>query len=147
MADRVGKKRATVANSLRLLKLPAKVQHDIKVGLLSAGHAKAILGVEDPETQEQLCDLTIHDGLSVRQLETLVRKMQINPNLKPVTAPHGGADLPENYRRLAGCFGKFCSNDISMRRSSSGKGTVTLRFNSDAEVDAFLKVLEEKLVG
>ena len=52
LAERVGKKRATVANTLRLLKLPAKVQHDIKVGLLSAGHAKAILGVESAEVQE-----------------------------------------------------------------------------------------------
>ena len=67
LADRVGKKRATVANTIRLLKLPAKVQHDIKVGLLSAGHAKAILSVDDPETQEQLCDLVIRDGLSVRE--------------------------------------------------------------------------------
>jgi len=81
LADRVGKKRATVANAIRLLKLPAKVQHDIKVGLLSAGHAKAILSVEDPETQEQLCDLVIRDGLSVRELEALVRKLQINGNV------------------------------------------------------------------
>lgn len=143
MADRVGKKRATVTNSLRLLKLPVKVQHDIKVGLLSAGHAKAILGVDDPQAQEQLCDLTIHDGLSVRQLEALVRKMQINPNLKPKSSAVS-ADLPENYRRLGDCLGKFFSNDISLRRSSSGRGTVTLRFNSDAEVDAVLRAFEEK---
>ena len=52
LAERVGKKRATVANTIRLLKLPAKVQHDIKVGLLSAGHAKAILSVDDPEAHE-----------------------------------------------------------------------------------------------
>ena len=59
MADRVGKKRASVTNYLRLLKLPAKVQHDLKVGLLSVGHAKVLLGVEDQAIQEQLCDLVI----------------------------------------------------------------------------------------
>ena len=59
MASRVGKKRASVTNFLRLLKLPAKVQHDLKVGLLSVGHAKVLLGIEDPEIQEKLCDLTI----------------------------------------------------------------------------------------
>ena len=65
MADRVGKKRASVANQLRLLKLPAKVQHDLKVGLVSVGHAKVLLAVEDPATQELLCDLIVKGGLSV----------------------------------------------------------------------------------
>ena len=75
MALRIGKKRASVTNYLRLLKLPAKVQHDLKVGLLSVGHAKVILGVEDPQLQEELCDLTVKGGLSVRQLEDKVRKL------------------------------------------------------------------------
>lgn len=52
MAERVGKKRASVTNTLRLLRLPAKVQHDLKVGLISVGHAKVILGVDDPSLQE-----------------------------------------------------------------------------------------------
>ena len=73
MAVRVGKKRASVTNYLRLLKLPAKVQHDLKVGLLSVGHAKVLLGVEDPQIQEDLCDLVIKNGLSVRQLEEKIR--------------------------------------------------------------------------
>ena len=146
MADRVGKKRATVANTLRLLKLPAKVQHDIKVGLLSSGHAKAILGVDDPATQEKLCDLVIRDGISVRELEALVRKLQINPD-----APSPGIrkedkeqHLPDEYYKLLEHIGKFFSNDISLRRTAKGKGTMTIRFDSDDEVNAFLKALEEK---
>jgi ParB family chromosome partitioning protein len=75
MAFRVGKKRASVTNFLRLLKLPAKIQHDLKVGLLSVGHAKVLLGVEDLMIQEALCDLVIKDDLSVRQLEEKVRKL------------------------------------------------------------------------
>ena len=146
MADRVGKKRATVANTLRLLKLPAKVQHDIKVGLLSSGHAKAILGVDDPATQEKLCDLVIRDGISVRELEALVRKLQINPD-----APSPGIrkedkeqHLPDEYYKMLEHIGKFFSNDISLRRTAKGKGTMTIRFDSDDEVNAFLKALEEK---
>ena len=69
MAVRVGKKRASVTNYLRLLKLPAKIQHDLKVGLLSVGHAKVLLGIEDIRLQEYLCDLVIKDDMSVRQLE------------------------------------------------------------------------------
>ena len=146
LADRVGKKRATVANTLRLLKLPAKVQHDIKVGLLSAGHAKAILGVEDPETQEQLCDLVIRDGLSVRELENIVRKLQVNPDAagsRLRTAPKP-QELPQDYYRILEHVGKYFSNDISLKRNASGKGVMTIRFESDEEVQKFVRALEEK---
>ena len=140
MAQRVGKKRASVANYLRLLKLPAKVQHDLKAGLLSTGHAKVLLGVEDPHIQELLCDLTIKDGLSVRQLEDKVRKLG-----KEGTAvqAYRQQDLPEDYYRVLERIGKFFDNSISLKRSPSGKGTMTIRFNSDEEVSKFLKVLED----
>ena len=75
MAIRVGKKRASVTNYLRLLKLPAKIQHDLKVGLLSVGHAKVLLGVEDAQLQEYLCDLVIKEDMSVRQLEDKIKKL------------------------------------------------------------------------
>ena len=146
LAERVGKKRATVANTMRLLKLPAKVQHDIKVGLLSAGHAKAILGVDDPDVQEQLCDLVIRDGLSVRELESIVRKLQVNPEAAGarVRAARPAAELPPDYYRILDHVGKYFSKDISLRRTASGKGVMTIRFDSDDEVSAFVKALEEK---
>ena len=146
LADRVGKKRATVANTLRLLKLPAKVQHDIKVGLLSAGHAKAILGVEEPEVQEQLCDLVIRDGLSVRELENIVRKLQTNPDATKakVRESQTPQTLPQEYYRILEHVGKYFSNDISLKRNASGKGVMTIRFDSDEEVQRFVKALEDK---
>lgn len=144
LAERVGKKRATVANTIRLLKLPAKVQHDIKVGLLSTGHAKAILGVEDPQLQEQLCDLVIRDGLSVRELESLARKMALEPRKVGGETVKKEQNLPDDYYRVLERVGKYFSNSISMKRSSSGKGSMTIRFNSDEEVAAFLKALEDK---
>jgi ParB family chromosome partitioning protein len=146
LADRVGKKRATVANTIRLLKLPAKVQHDIKVGLLSAGHAKAILGVDDPAVQEQLCDLVIRDGLSVRELESIVHKLQIDPSVagSRLRSVAKTQELPQDYLRILEHVGKYFSRDISLKRSPSGKGVMTIRFDSDEEVSAFVKALEEK---
>ena len=144
LAERVGKKRATVANTIRLLKLPAKVQHDIKVGLLSAGHAKAILSVEDPEVQEQLCDLVIRDGLSVRELESLVRKLQINPSGIKKSKEAAPQQLTDDYQRLLDRMGKYFTSEISLKRNASGKGTMTIRFNSDEEVRNFVKALEDK---
>ena len=139
LAERVGKKRATVANTIRLLKLPAKVQHDIKVGLLSAGHAKAILGVESPEVQEQLCDLVIRDGLSVRELESIVRKLQVDPDAArtKVRNARPTQELPQNYYRILEHVGKYFSNDISLKRTATGKGVMTIRFESDEEVNRF----------
>jgi ParB family chromosome partitioning protein len=140
MADRVGKKRTSITNYLRLLKLPAKVQHDIKVGLISVGHAKVLLGVEDSKTQELLCNLVINNGLSVRQLEDKVRRLA-----RQQTERHDEpADLPEEYYRVLEHMGKFFDNSISLKRSASGKGTMTIRFSSDEEIRNFLKALEDK---
>ena len=141
MAQRVGKKRASIANSLRLLKLPTKVQHDLKTGLLSTGHAKVLLSVEDPHIQELLCDLTIKEGLSVRQLEDRIRRLSGTENTKSLMVQR--QDLPEDYYRILERIGKFFDNSISLKRTSSGKGTMTIRFNSDEEVSRFLKALED----
>ena len=138
MADRVGKKRASIANTLRLLKLPAKVQHDLKVGLVSVGHAKVLLGIEDPALQEALCDAIVRNGLSVRQLEEKVRKAQETPQEK------AEQDLPDDYYRVLEHIGRYFGDNISLRRSRNGKGTITIHFNSDSEVAGFLRALEER---
>ena len=139
MAFRVGKKRASVTNFLRLLKLPAKIQHDLKVGLLSVGHAKVLLGVEDLMIQEALCDLVIKDDLSVRQLEDKVRKLSEPKKVKE----EASQDLPEDYFKVLEIVGKYFENNISLKRSKGGKGSMTIHFNSDEEVSKFLKALED----
>ena len=139
MAIRVGKKRASITNHLRLLKLPAKIQHDLKVGLLSVGHAKVLLGVEDVKLQEHLCDLVIKEGLSVRQLEEKVKKL--TAERQPVQNQE--QDLPDEYFKVLEIVGKYFENNISLKRSGSGKGTMTIHFSSDEEVRTFLKALED----
>lgn len=139
MAVRVGKKRASVTNHLRLLKLPAKIQHDLKVGLLSVGHAKVLLGVDDPKLQEYLCDLVIKEDMSVRQLEDKIKKMT-----QQKEQPEDDAqDLPDEYFKVLEIIGKYFENNISLKRSSAGKGTMTIHFNNDEEVRKFLKALED----
>lgn len=139
MAERVGKKRASITNYLRLLKLPAKIQHDLKVGLIDVGHAKVLLGVEDEELQDKLCDTVIKEGLSVRQLEELIRKGPATPRSsdKP-----GSQDLPEDYFKVLEIMGKYFSSNISLKRNGKGKGTMTVHFSSDEEMQKFLKALE-----
>ena len=139
MAVRVGKKRASVTNYLRLLKLPAKIQHDLKVGLLSVGHAKVLLGVEDAQLQEYLCDLVIKEGMSVRQLEDKIKKMSTP---KPEAADDA-QDLPDEYFKVLEIVGKYFENNISLKRSATGKGSMTIHFSNDEEVKKFLKALED----
>lgn len=146
LADRVGKKRASVTNSLRLLKLPVKVQHDLKLGLVSPGHAKALLGLEDPALQEQLCDLAVERRLSVRELEEMVRAVAAG---EPVARSESPAPLPltPSYERMLSFMGKYFSKDISVRRNASGKGSMTIRFASDKELDRFLDAFDPEHLG
>ena len=140
MAIRVGKKRASVTNYLRLLKLPAKIQHDLKVGILSVGHAKVLLGVEDPLVQEYLCDLVIKEDMSVRQLEEKIKKLSEKKN---ENTEEESQELPEEYFKVLEIVGKYFKNNISLKRSSAGKGTMTIHFSDDEEVRGFLKALED----
>lgn len=137
MADRIGKKRASVTNSLRLLRLPAKVQHDLKVGLISVGHAKVLLSLEDPILQEQICDRIIRDGLSVRQTEERVKRAF--EAQRPAPAPQ---ELPDAYVRVLERLGRYFEDNISLKRGADGKGTMTVRFTSDEQMQRFLDALE-----
>ena len=139
MAVRVGKNRASVTNYLRLLKLPAKIQHDLKVGLLSVGHAKVLLGVDDIRLQEYLCDLVIKEDMSVRQLEDKLKKM----SQPKKTAEDQGQDLPDEYFKVLEIVGKYFENNISLKRTAGGKGSMTIHFNSDEEIRKFLKAIEK----
>ena len=139
MAERVGKKRVSVTNYLRLLKLPAKVQHDIKVGLLSVGHAKVLLSVDDSVLQEQLCDLVVKNDMSVRALEEKLKKLGSEGAAKPVREQQ----LPDAYTKVLEHMGKYFGNNISLKRSASGKGTITVRFDSDSEIERFLDALDK----
>ena len=138
MEQRVGKKRASVTNYLRLLKLPAKVQHDIKVGLISVGHAKVLLGLDNASLQQHLCDLVIQKDLSVRQLEERVHKLTRPMELIEDNSP----DLPEQYYKVLEYLGKVFGDNISLKRSAGGKGSITLRFSSDQEMHRLLELLE-----
>lgn len=142
MADKVGKKRATVANYLRLLKLPAEIQVCIRDKRISIGHAKAILSLNDPEAQQSLCDEIVRKSLSVRQAETKAQNMLRKTQAGSSTDKKPAAELPDPYYRVLEIIGKYFGNNISLKRSEQGKGSITIQFSSDAEVESFLKAIE-----
>ena len=137
MAQRVGKKRSSITNYLRLLKLPAKLQHDLKEGLLSVGHAKVILGVEDAALQEELCDMVVRDGLSVRALEERIARLGRGSH-----APQA-QELPEYCFHAAEVLGKYFDGKVNVKLGSGGAGRVTLSFSSQEQLDTFVSLCEK----
>ena len=136
LAERLGKKRSTVANYLRLLHLPEEIQFAIKGGLISMGHAKAIASVESKSKQLSLLKRCIKSNLSVRQLEDLVRLA--SDKKKKVATPIIDEEYPESYSRLVEHLEKFFSQDIAIKRGKNGGGKIIIDFSSDADIDKFI---------
>lgn len=139
MAERVGKKRATVTNYLRLLKLPAEIQLAIRAKKLTMGHAKSILGLENDKERLKIANLIIEKGLSVRDAEARVRKMNAPKKAK---GEKESIELPENFFKIIETLGKYFDNNVSIKRDEKGSGTITIRFSGDNEIGSFLKALE-----
>lgn len=140
MADKVGKKRATVTNYLRLLKLPPEIQASIRDGKISMGHAKAILSLPEESGQKALCSEIIKKDLSVRQAESRVQSfLKETSSSREKEIP---SELPDTYYKVLEIIGRYFDNNISLKRSENGKGKITIQFSSDKEVESFLNAIE-----
>jgi len=141
MAERVGKKRTTITNYLRLLKLPAEIQLAIRAKMLSMGHARALLALENSGKQLKLCNQIIEQDLSVRQVEAKIKKLTGSGNAKKTIENH--PELDDSYFRLLDIFGRYFNNNISLKKGDNGKGSITIHFSGDDEVVNFLKAIEK----
>lgn len=139
LSEKVGKKRSTVSNFLRLLKLPDEIQLALKEGLISAGHAKAIAGAP-ADRQLHLLKRCIKKDLSVRQIEELVRSF----NAQRPTEPAEDEEYPESYLRLVEQLERFFSQEISIKRSKNGGGKIVIDFAGDADIEKFLTRFADK---
>jgi len=137
VAARVGKSRSAVSNSLRLLTLPPEVQQSLLLGMILEGHARAILQVPDTAGQLRLLEHTVADGLSVRQVEALARRMaeasgQEDEPAKP--APAVDIALYDELRALEERFRNALGTKVQLSRSSRG-GRLVIYFYSEEELD------------
>lgn len=137
LAERLGKKRSTVANYLRLLNLPDEVQFAIKGGIISMGHAKAIASAESKAKQLSLLKRCVKSNLSVRQLEDLVR---LASEKRPKSASTvNNEEYPMSYSLLVEHLEKFFSQDISIKRGKNGGGKIIIDFASDKDIEKFVQ--------
>ena len=140
LAEKVGKKRSTVTNTMRLLKLPVDIQVALKEGLISMGHARTLVNIEDPDIQLGLLQEILSNQLSVRQTEGLVKSEKIKPassNPKKAATP-----LPWQQERIRDDLARILRSNVELKRNNKGKGKLVISFDSDADLERIFDRLQ-----
>jgi ParB family chromosome partitioning protein len=142
LSSRVGKKRSTIANYLRLLKLPAIIQKGLIDKHISMGHARAIINIDDEEKQTLIYNQIIKMGLSVRRVEEIVRNLSDGEQNEPVhTEKH---KFPKEYQNIKKQLDKLFNSKIDFSMNSKGKGKIVIPFKSATELDRIVKIIENQ---
>lgn len=135
LAEKVGKKRATVTNYLRLLKLPVDIQVAIKENVLSMGHARALINIGDAAKQLELFEAIVADALSVRQTEALVRGAKpVVPKTPKASTPKPAPVLPADVELWREQLSSRFDRSVNVKRNNKGKGNIVIPFDSDADL-------------
>lgn len=137
VSERMKKERSTVANYLRLLKLPPDIQKAVRDGELSMGHARAIIGLEHVDQQLYVFRETIQRGLSVRQVEQLVKDMATDRPSKEKMASNI-AKLPPAYKRIEDNMASHFSTKVKLDRKKNGKGSIVIEFYNDEDLERIM---------
>ena len=143
LSDRVGKKRATVANYLRLLRLPAEIQLAIRERKISMGHARALINIEHLEDQKNIFNHILEEELSVRQVEELVRSLAI-PDDEIPTLPRKtiNDDASGDFIDYRNQLRKYFRTKVELKRNNKGIGKIVIPFGSDNELLQILTMVE-----
>lgn len=144
LSEKVGKKRATVANYLRLLKLPAQVQMALQKGMMDQGHARALLGLQQPSLQVKLFNEILQKGYSVRQVEEMVKAINAGETVKSgrKSIKDRKKMLPEEYVPLRDRLSDFFATKVSMS-VQQGKGTISIPFASEEELERIITLFDK----
>jgi ParB family chromosome partitioning protein len=140
MSDRVGKKRSTIANYLRLLKLDPIIQTGIRDGFISMGHGRAIINVEDHDIQTDLYQKIVSQNLSVRETEALVKNYQ--ESLKPAPAKTTKGSTFSIGDKEKEAITNYFGAQVDVKVAGNGKGKITIPFHSEADFNRILKLIK-----
>jgi len=143
LSERVGKKRTTIANYLRLLRLPAEIQMGIKDKKIDMGHARAILGISDPALQLHIYEKIITEGHSVRKVEDIVRELAEKGSIEPkIKTLNPVVKLPE-YDEIKLRLGDIFGTKVQFNCTTDGKGKITIPFSNDEELTKVLEMFDK----
>jgi len=141
LSQRVGKKRATVANYIRLLKLPAEIQLGIRNEKISMGHARTLIGIEDAKSQLKLYYKIIDEDLSVRMAEELSRKIQSEVP-EESTRKSEPKNISKPYEELKNHLAGFFHTPVEFKRNVKGSGKIIIPFSSDDELERIIGIFD-----
>jgi ParB family chromosome partitioning protein len=142
LSDRVGKQRSTVANYLRLLRLPAEIQLGIRNRSLTMGHARTLVNIEDPNKQINIFYHVIQEDLSVRATEELVRHFQSQAAKDPAREEKR-KKLNSEYGELAGQLSKLFATEVQFRINEKGRGKIVIPFSDNDEMERIIALLDK----
>ncbi len=140
LSERVGKKRSTITNYLRLLKLDPIIQTGIRDGFISMGHGRALISIEDNDVQSDIYHKVITQNLSVRETEALVKKHQ--ESLKPKSSKKQieNFDVSETEKKS---FTNFFGTKVDVKVANNGKGKITIPFHSEEDFNRIVKLINQ----
>ncbi len=139
LSDRIGKNRATVANYVRLLRLPAEIQMGLKEKKIDMGHARALLGAENSVDQLSIYNEILKQGLTVRKVEELVRNIgkEVVDKEKPAKPA-----ISEEYSLLKDRLSQMFSSEVKLSVNAKGKGNISISFKNDEELAKIMEIFD-----
>jgi len=142
MSDRVGKKRSTIANYLRLLKLDPVIQTGIRDGFITMGHGRAIINIDDHDAQADIYQKIVSRNLSVRETEALVKSYHesLNPSLEGNTASKSNSFAVAEEEKKT--FTNFFGAKVDVKVDGKGKGKITIPFTSEEDFNRIIKLIQ-----
>lgn len=142
MSERVGKKRSTITNYLRLLKLDPIIQTGMRDGFISMGHGRALITIEDQTIQLDIYEKVLSNELSVRETENLVRNYNTTQEVKIEPKKEEAEATPKYIKEGIGAFSEYFGHKIDVKVSKNGKGKITIPFHSQEDFNRIKKLVE-----
>ena len=143
LSDKVGKSRSAIANFLRLLKLPAEIQIALRDGHISMAHARALINIEDKETQLKLLQQIIEDDLNVRQTEELANKAKNNVEENKEQRKQTNY-LPDHFKAQIKTLSQALNTKVKVKRNLKGQGSVVIDFKNQEEFDRIIALFNKQ---
>ncbi len=152
LSERIGKKRTTIANYLRLLKLPAEIQMGLKDKKIDMGHARTLVTIEDPSVQLDVYELIMEEGLSVRKVEEYVRAINNGEGFQEIVGENKKQKpnkkttqrvTPEEFELLKNQLSKFFDTKVQLTCNDNGKGKISISFDSENDLVRIVEIFDQ----
>ncbi len=142
LSDKVGKKRSTISNYLRLLRLPAPIQKAIRDQEITMGHARALVNIQEPETQIMIYHQVVKYDFSVRKTEEIVRKISSDED-EGTPKPKKHTPFPDEYRVLKDHLAKHFDTSVVFKINESGKGKIEIPFGDTKDLERIIGIFDK----